>query len=454
MRWPRCKLRSLTLKRKLLVAFLFIALIPATISSIFYYVDSRKALESNVGDTYMILLAHILNNVEQRMEEVYQFTNWLYLERNIVRLMERPADDARRYDQQTIDVVYQIESQFRFLPIMDHVSAFFLLGNNGLDIRYGPDSYSINPLSFAGEPWFQKPVQSGALVWGDLTKNYAYRTTSQYIIPVYRDFIDIHGGKTLGSIVLFLNPTFFRQSYSGLVSGQPASLFIHDSSGRLFFSDSSGSGDHSMDLAALLPSPADHTHYFEVVENGYSHLVVQTVSDKTNVRVTLIAQLDELGRQRRVITTTTIVVATGAILLSTAFSLFLSQNLTKPVRQLMETVDKIAAGDFDQETAPHKDDEFGALASSLDRMAQQIENLLQERVEAEQNIRKTEVKLLQSQINPHFLHNTLNSIKWMAALQGAEGIRDMASCLGRLLQAVMGRVNEKITIREELGWCP
>lgn len=135
MRWPRCKLRSLTLKRKLLVAFLFIALIPATISSIFYYVDSRKALESNVGDTYMILLAHILNNVEQRMEEVYQFTNWLYLERNIVRLMERPADDARRYDQQTIDVVYQIESQFRFLPIMDHVSAFFLLGNNGLDMH-------------------------------------------------------------------------------------------------------------------------------------------------------------------------------------------------------------------------------------------------------------------------------------------------------------------------------
>lgn len=451
MRRPRRISRSFTLKRKLLVAFLFIALIPATISSIFYHVDSRKALEANVGDTYMILLAHILNNVEQRMEEVQQFTNWLYLERNIVRLMERSPENARRYDQQTIDVVYQIESQFRFLPIMEHVSAFFLLGHNGLDIRYGPDSYRINPDSFTGEPWYENRLQSGALVWGDLTAHYATRSTTSHITPVYRDFIDIHGGKALGSIVLFLNPTFFRQSYSGLVTEQPAALFIHDASGRLFFSDSSGFNNQDVDLAALLPSSANQTPYFEVVENGRSYLVVQTVSDKTNIRVTLVAQLDELKRQRQVITATTVVVATGAILLSMAFSLFLSQNLTKPIRELMGTVDKIAAGDFDQETDLYRDDEFGALGASLGRMAQQIDQLLQERLDAEQNIRKTEIKLLQSQINPHFLHNTLNSIRWMAALQGADGIRDMATCLGRLLRAVMGSVNQKITIREELA---
>jgi two-component system sensor histidine kinase YesM len=58
--------------------------------------------------------------------------------------------------------------------------------------------------------------------------------------------------------------------------------------------------------------------------------------------------------------------------------------------------------------------------------------------------------MLQGQINPHFLHNTLNSIKWMAALQGADGIKEMTNCLGKLLEAVMGEVNQKITLAAEL----
>lgn len=443
-------LAPLSLKKKLIIAFMSIAFIPAAIISMFYYVDSRRALEANVGETYMILLAHILNNVEQQVEEVYQFTNWLYLERDIVRLMERSPEEARRYDQQAISVVEKIESQFRFLPIMEHVNSFFLLGHNGLDIRYGPDSYRVEPSQFVDEDWFQKGMnQVGELTWGDLTKHYSPRSTNEYVIPVYRNFVHIHRGKVLGSIVLLLNPTFFRQSYSGLVTEQPAALFIHDAQDRLFFSDTTGPDAPELNWDALLPESAD-SPYFEIRQNGHSYLVVQTVSEKTKFRVTLITRLNELQRQRQIITITTVLVAAGTILLCSAFSLFLSQNLGKPIWQLMETVNKIAAGDFGQQIALRNQDEIGALGASINRMTQQIEQLMAERVKAEQDMREAEIKLLQSQINPHFLHNTLNSIKWMAALQGANGIREMVSCLGRLLRAVMGNVNEKITIREEL----
>ena len=55
-------------------------------------------------------------------------------------------------------MVEKIESQFRFLPIMEHVSSFFLLGHNGLDIRYGPDSYRVDPSELVNEDWFKKAV--------------------------------------------------------------------------------------------------------------------------------------------------------------------------------------------------------------------------------------------------------------------------------------------------------
>jgi len=87
------QVQSWGLKKKLLLGFMFIAFIPAVTISVFYYVDSKKALEANVGDTYVILLGHILNNVEQQIEEAYQFTNWLYLDRDVLRLLQRTPEE-------------------------------------------------------------------------------------------------------------------------------------------------------------------------------------------------------------------------------------------------------------------------------------------------------------------------------------------------------------------------
>jgi two-component system sensor histidine kinase YesM len=113
------------------------------------------------------------------------------------------------------------------------------------------------------------------------------------------------------------------------------------------------------------------------------------------------------------------------------FSLFLSDNFTRPIHF-------------------HNDNEINDLGQNIAKMARDIQRLLEESLRQEQEKRAVEIKMLQGQINPHFLHNTLNSIKWMAALQGADGIKEMTNCLGKLLEAVMGEVNQKITLAAEL----
>ncbi|NLY91956.1 MAG: sensor histidine kinase [Firmicutes bacterium] len=336
---------------------------------------------------------------------------------------------------------------------MEHINAFFLLGHNGIDIRYGPDSYRINPAVFADEPWFQQgSSHSTILIWGTVTPNYSPRTSHPYIIPVYRNYIDIQNGKILGSIVPLLKPSFFHQSYSGLVAEKEAFLFIHDATGRLLFSDHYGAQEPVADWSRLLDGLIeDERPYFEMTAGNQSYLVVHRTSERTKIRVTFITRLDELQRQRRLIAITTFWLAGGTIFLCLWFSLFLSENLGKPIRTLTETVNRIADGDFGREVILKNNDEIGVLGRAITRMSKQIKHLLEERLQIQENIRETEIRLLQSQINPHFLHNTLNSIKWMATMQGADGIREMISALGRLLRAVMGDVNEKITIQEELA---
>lgn len=71
-------------------------------------------------------------------------------------------------------------------------------------------------------------------------------------------------------------------------------------------------------------------------------------------------------------------------------------------------------------------------------------------MEDEKQKKDLEYKILQSQINPHFLYNTLNSIKWMATIQNAPGIAEMTTALARLMKNVSKGTDARITLREEL----
>ena len=69
-------------------------------------------------------------------------------------------------------------------------------------------------------------------------------------------------------------------------------------------------------------------------------------------------------------------------------------------------------------------------------MSQDLAALIQKRIQDEKERKDLEYRILQSQINPHFLYNTLNSIKWMATIQGASGISEMTTALARLLKSI------------------
>ena len=70
------------------------------------------------------------------------------------------------------------------------------------------------------------------------------------------------------------------------------------------------------------------------------------------------------------------------------------------------------------------EDEFGAIGTGINRMSQDLAALIQKRIQDEKERKDLEYRILQSQINPHFLYNTLNSIKWMATIRRIRYQRD------------------------------
>jgi two-component system sensor histidine kinase YesM len=118
---------------------------------------------------------------------------------------------------------------------------------------------------------------------------------------------------------------------------------------------------------------------------------------------------------------------------------------------LLRQTQKIAAGDFSPDPALEGHDELGVLGRGINEMATDIQHLLTRVIADERERRRLELAVLQNQVNPHFLYNTLNSVKLMATLQKADGIREMVTALGRLLMNLAKHTSEKVTLKEEFS---
>lgn len=113
---------------------------------------------------------------------------------------------------------------------------------------------------------------------------------------------------------------------------------------------------------------------------------------------------------------------------------------------------RIAANDFSFDPEIEKpQDELGQIGRTVNEMSMSIQHLLRETEEMYTQRRNIEIALLQSQVNPHFLYNTLDSIRWMAVIQKNPGIASITHSLSNLLKNIAKGTQDKITLAEELG---
>lgn len=126
------------------------------------------------------------------------------------------------------------------------------------------------------------------------------------------------------------------------------------------------------------------------------------------------------------------------------------RDLSKPIHQMTKTFKKMESGDLSARVdMAQRKDEFGALAGRFDQMAEEIESLIKNVEEKQRRLRISENSALQAQINPHFLYNTLDLIKWNAKLGNTEDVTKITVSLGKLLRAMANFEEDTVTVEEE-----
>lgn len=143
-----------------------------------------------------------------------------------------------------------------------------------------------------------------------------------------------------------------------------------------------------------------------------------------------------------------VILVTG---ITSIVSVLITKSLTGPIRELCLGTELVAQGNFEIRTGDMKGNEIAVLGDSFNRMVAQIGELIIGIKEEQKQKRNMELKLLQSQINPHFLYNTLDNIMWLAEDGKTTEVVSMVTSLSDFFRTTLSEGRDRITLEEEVN---
>lgn len=176
-------------------------------------------------------------------------------------------------------------------------------------------------------------------------------------------------------------------------------------------------------------------------------------SEKTGWTVVDCTNVKELLSKSRQAQSVYVLTAIILVIVALLFSRFMARSITLPIQKLRDSMKKVQEGDFSvSDVVVDSKNEIGSLTKSFNVMTHRIHELMEQNVHEQEEKRKSELKALQSQINPHFLYNTLDSIIWMAEGKKNEEVVLMTASLARLLRQSISNEDEVVPIANEVEY--
>ncbi|WP_438434217.1 sensor histidine kinase [Gorillibacterium sp. sgz500922] len=188
---------------------------------------------------------------------------------------------------------------------------------------------------------------------------------------------------------------------------------------------------------------------FHTTVNGQKELIIYRKSPETGWRIFISIPQKQLMAEADRIRRNTLVAGTGFVSFAMLISIILIYALNRPLRSLVGKMKEVQRGNLNVMFPVRRRDETGMVGMAFNRMIQRVGQLIEEIHRMEQRKKKVELESLQHQINPHFIYNTLESIRMTAVLHDDTEVADMSRLLGKLLRYSIHQGMETVPVTQE-----
>jgi len=244
-----------------------------------------------------------------------------------------------------------------------------------------------------------------------------------------------------GFLFITFNHEVIDNSLATVINAQYESVVIYSESGELIYTY--GRNFPATKLSEARALQKDTTVTDESILSAYK-------LDNTDWTIYYITDKEYYTRFYSGDTTLWLVIILLCAAVSLPISLLFSTYLSAPIRRLRESMEQFEKGDFEASVPVTARDEIGELSNGYNKMVLNIKRLVNELYVLELKEREAELKALQSQINPHFLYNSLNTIYWKALQKNEKDISEMVFSLSKIFRLLLNRGEDLITVLNEV----
>ena len=356
-------------------------------------------------------------------------------------------------NNQALSMYPTISAKYSTLRTMQYVQRFMLINAKGRQMVFGTavtNTVAMTPEVLARIPGYDEEYSGWSCIMRDPM---ALPSQALDTIPLTRK-LTLSGTGREAHICAFVSPALITAALKGFTMPEGSSL-LWQMGGRYY-----GINGNILTEEPLSDIPAeqldvdmldDSTEVYSIAAGYDAQLMVRYPIGVHDLYLIEIIPNGPLQRQIPYLSDSLVISLLAILVLGLLLAFLLHRMITPPITALQNRITKISSGDFSFDPAIEWNNELGDIGRGINSMSASVTALMDHRLEDEKQKQDLEYRMLQNQINPHFIYNTLNSIKWMATIQHAPGIAEMVTALSRLLKSVSKSNERLVPLYEEFA---
>ncbi|WP_299090293.1 sensor histidine kinase [uncultured Metabacillus sp.] len=438
---------------KVIVAILIVCLIPTVFNSFFFYHSASNIVKENVRESSLQIARQAADSLSYIFSNGSDMADLIYSNERIQEIVKKDLHESLSPAEFESSQEYITSYLNSTIYSSSFVRIIYVLKDKGTS--WGSGSFSPFKLSMVDLPqleWVKKSIEKdGELVWEGLQYDRfsGAGENTDLVLPISRVMKDFDNLNNIAYIQVCLDGNAILEKINQIKLGKTGHFFVVDEDGKIMIDSdiqSINSPVENKDLRKHILSKKQEFQFKEnevnfygvkqQIGNGWSIVGVVPVSEITG----------EITTIQRIIIIASALFGIVAIFIG----IILAKRVTEPVNVLTNQMKLVGNGNFNVRTSVNSTDEIGMMSIQFNHMINQVEDLLEQVKEEQFHKQEAELRAIKHRINPHFLFNTLSTIRWLVQFNQTERANHALSALSSLLEANMGKTGTFITIKEEI----
>lgn len=441
MSWQRFKqwISGRKLNQKVKYLFLIIISIYLIVFFLMYAFVIRRNMFSYMMSSNLNTLVSIGSNLNGEFNNISKTSQLLMGDNSIRNYLKSPHVEKENYTPEVLMVIRNIMINIQY------VSSVYLIRDDGnyidasnsityFDSDYLKNDSWINDINRKRGGYIIKVNGGGALEYYD----------GRPMISMMRAVYDIDTQKRIGLLIINLSEEILNDTYQEVLDNGKIYAY-YDESGHLL-----SKGEQVEEITAIDISKKDYEQIsvgdiFQEKVVSYYHI------PDTPLRIVGIESISITKFISKEILIFVLIIVLLTFFSLTVLGIFITHYITTPIQRLVWSMSSVKSGWLRRASLKTSNDEIGELKDSYNNMLIEINRLIDELVENEKQTHRAEIEILQEQIKPHFLYNTLDTIAYLSLEREKEEVYNAIETLGSFYRKFLSKGSKQITLEEEIA---